>query len=835
MAWLLAVGLFVGGLSMGHSVAQSTANNSGSVGSAVAGLVLAQGSFLTDELQTTDNWEFFNGANGTVANGVLTVTAPTSDGIAMKLKESVWQALGNPTSYYVEMLIRPTSVPSGNKNLGIASNISSDNSKWYYAGFNANGRMQAGNNENLKEYQNSNDGTKLAGSDDFVYYKWRYEYHEGTINFFCNDLNMGRNPSSSGYYSGYDLANYQPGSNGTKLSYQGSIGIYSCGASFEIAAIRVGKLNENQTKLVLQSNTDKSLPLLWSKNLRLLNGTSATGIREDDTVSFTVKAFDASGTADTWTAVSSNPNVLAVTASGANEGVLILKGISVGTATVTVANASDPGSKRTLTYNVAEKFRYVNDSYIGLHTKVYPKIGTQAAYTDGELSIAFDSPPKIANSTGAIFIYKYDDLSTPVDTITFTNATESAFAGERGAVLNIGSQMVRIEGNKLYFTPHYGKLKFQTKYCVVIPNRIITGTIFGKNFTGFSPVNKSWSFTTKAEPVICGKIITVDGSPMSCAHFRTVQKALQYVSDNVASKDGAEIRIAPGTYRELLSVNKNVSFTLLGTGWAPWGRNVVIQYINGNNMNGTTLTRPVAYFNTTGTVKLLNLTLRNPEAKAVVAQAETLYFSNKAGHLIVQGCSFKSEQDTLQVNGYSWFKDCYIEGNTDYIWGSSVVALFENCYLKCISDGSIICHARCAQTSKGYVFLNCLIEAVTGTNYLARDMAGTESAYDNIAFVNCLIKGPGTLNWYNAFTPTPVGTAASSLVGWKYYHLNASTIKAYPVASDYDYELNPAEYKSDYSSRATILGRPTSSSGVWVNTNAWDPEANGPCNGNNTL
>lgn len=474
-------------------------------------------------------------------------------------------------------------------------------------------------------------------------------------------------------------------------------------------------------------------------------------------------------------------------------------------------------------------FKYGTDAYTGIDNKVYPNIGASAAYTDGELAITFDSAPTILNQTGEIYIYQCDNMSK-VDKINFSNATEEAFLSERGTALNIGTQMVRIDGNTLYFTPHFGKLSYGTKYCVVIPNEIISGTLNGKTFTGFSPTQKTWTFTTKAQPVISSKIITVDGSQSSTANFRTVQKALKYVSENSASMDGAVIQIAKGTYRELLSFKNNVSLTLEGMGNGTYGSDVVIQYINGNNMNGSTKTRPVVYFNTSGTVNLINITLKNPEAKSVVAQAETLYFTYpnapknvEVGRLIAKNCSFISQQDTLQVNGYNWFKNCYIEGNTDYIWGAPVVSLFENCSLKCVSDGSIICHARCNQESKGFVFLYCNIEAVTRTNYLARDMSGTESRYDNIAFINCTVSGSGTLNWKNDYAPTPVDTKASALEGWKYYGLKDSFSQTYAVTSDYDYELSSAEYEADYSSRATILGRPTSSSGAWVSTNAWSP------------
>ena len=39
--------------------------------------------------------------------------------------------------------------------------------------------------------------------------------------------------------------------------------------------------------------------------------------------------------------------------------------------------------------------------------------------------------------------------------------------------------------------------------------------------------------------------------------------------------------------------------------------------------------------------------------------------------------NFVSYQDTLQVKGYSWFYDCFVTGDVDFIWGSANAALFE--------------------------------------------------------------------------------------------------------------------------------------------------------------
>lgn len=78
-------------------------------------------------------------------------------------------------------------------------------------------------------------------------------------------------------------------------------------------------------------------------------------------------------------------------------------------------------------------------------------------------------------------------------------------------------------------------------------------------------------------------------------------------------------------------------------------------------------------------------------------------------------CQFLSSQDTLYTASDAYFKDCLIEGNTDYIFGSGN-AVFDGCQLrwKGYSEGSTagyITAARQELTEKGYLFRSCAVTA----------------------------------------------------------------------------------------------------------------------------
>jgi pectin methylesterase-like acyl-CoA thioesterase len=50
-------------------------------------------------------------------------------------------------------------------------------------------------------------------------------------------------------------------------------------------------------------------------------------------------------------------------------------------------------------------------------------------------------------------------------------------------------------------------------------------------------------------------------------------------------------------------------------------------------------------------------------------QAETIKQSGL--QCIMENCKFRSYQDTHCLNGQLYVKDCYIEGDTDYVWGTA--------------------------------------------------------------------------------------------------------------------------------------------------------------------
>ena len=104
-----------------------------------------------------------------------------------------------------------------------------------------------------------------------------------------------------------------------------------------------------------------------------------------------------------------------------------------------------------------------------------------------------------------------------------------------------------------------------------------------------------------------------------------------------------------------------------------------------------------------------NLTVENSagpvgQAIAISVIADRCSFFN---------CKFLGNQDTLYLAGENfrqYFRDCYIEGTTDFIFGEAT-ALFEQCIIRCKANSYITAASTPENVTYGFVFKDCTIDA----------------------------------------------------------------------------------------------------------------------------
>lgn len=452
----------------------------------------------------------------------------------------------------------------------------------------------------------------------------------------------------------------------------------------------------------------------------------------------------------------------------------------------------------------------------------FPADNATDAYADTDLIIAFDSAPTVSDS--AVVTIKSGD--TVIDTINAVDETLVSGNGN-GTIGKIGvrKQLMRVVDNYLIIKTHndssaYGLLADSTSYTVSVSG--VTGTI---NKTSASDVG--WSFKTKAAPSISGTEISAGHN--GTEDFYSVQGALNYVRKNGSAEDSYKINVSEGCYYERLFYNGAADITISGDSSDSENARGTKTRFYWNNFEGLSSgqsgarARAAFFFNGSANVNLRYLTMQNvanrsTDVKSGIAQAEALS-ADISGKLTAYQCSFASHQDTLYIGAKgnrSWFYDCYIEGDTDYIWGYGDVVLVEKCDLRCIRDTyvkdqkSYMFAARTYDTqevNKGFVLLDSKVTIDSGvTAYYGRNSGADTQA----TVMNNVFSGSGTLasNLWGSSAGTTLDVAGDPAIAYKdYQNYFGSTLVDVSSRQTNTFDLGERVAKREYNGRYAILNR----------------------------
>jgi len=204
-------------------------------------------------------------------------------------------------------------------------------------------------------------------------------------------------------------------------------------------------------------------------------------------------------------------------------------------------------------------------------------------------------------------------------------------------------------------------------------------------------------------------VVAADGS----GDFKSVQQAIDRVPDN--NQRRIVIRIKPGRYEEQIRVSSGKRFlTFRGDD----SQNTVLTYRLSAKEAGNTRLAFSTFVNAND-FRAENITFENSFGTG--SQAVALLID--ADRAVFQNCRFLGWQDTLFINGgRQFFKDCYIEGHVDFIFGSAK-AFFENCHIHSKGAGYVTAQFRTSDAEDtGFVFYRCkLTGSDTGNGvYLGR-------------------------------------------------------------------------------------------------------------------
>ncbi len=212
--------------------------------------------------------------------------------------------------------------------------------------------------------------------------------------------------------------------------------------------------------------------------------------------------------------------------------------------------------------------------------------------------------------------------------------------------------------------------------------------------------------TTGGNPAVCpagiAQTITVanDGS----GQFSTVQAAV----NSIASGSSARIRIdiKAGTYTEKLTIASRTNLCLVGAG----ATTTILSY-NDNNASVGSTSGSASVHISANDFSAANLTIQNSFGTG--SQAVALRTTGQRQQFL--NCRFVGYQDTLYTHsGTQYFRNCYVQGNTDYVFGGAT-AVLENCEVRNVEGGSAVAAPSTDMGAPyGIVFLGGKFTAASG-------------------------------------------------------------------------------------------------------------------------
>lgn len=279
--------------------------------------------------------------------------------------------------------------------------------------------------------------------------------------------------------------------------------------------------------------------------------------------------------------------------------------------------------------------------------------------------------------------------------------------------------------------------------------------------------------------------------------FKTIQEAVDAAENDLDSKTKIIIRkgiyrekiIVPATKGAILFEGENASETII----------VNDDYASKKNADGkqigTTGSSTISIFSDNFSAN--NITFQNDAGK--VGQAVAVLITGDRA--IFENCRFLGFQDTLYLKGEQdvlipkrdirhYFKNCYIEETTDFIFGAAT-AVFKSCIIYAKESATYVTAASTPQGKRfGFVFIDCKItgDAKPQSVYLGRPWRPfAKTVFINTEISN-IIKPEGWHNWnkpdaekttfYGEYKSKGIGANPEKRVFWS-HQLSKNQLRDY--------------------------------------------------------
>ncbi len=352
-------------------------------------------------------------------------------------------------------------------------------------------------------------------------------------------------------------------------------------------------------------------------------------------------------------------------------------------------------------------------------------------------------------------------------------------------------------------------LQPNTKYYVRAYATNGLGTAYG------SEVN----FTTQQIAPDVVKVVAKEGGDYS-----TVQAAFDAVPSNYTGK--YFIYVKKGIYKEKITLaSGKVNVVLVGEN----RDSTILTYDDyaGKPGLGTSTSQSVAIDANDFTA--MNITFQNTvQNDGSVANQQAVALRVNGDRQAYYNCKLLGFQDTYYTWGGSgvgrtYHKNCYIEGNVDFIFGRNIV-LFDSCTLYINRNGATITAASTEPLSKfGYVFTNCTISsAAVGFNgaaittfYLGRPWQSAPRTVFINTYQPATLNSAGWLSWnvtpalYAEYKCTGPGFLPAQRVAWS-SQLTDSAAATYTMQNIFGKNSHSPAFTDDWIPVQPAFNPPTS-------------------------
>ncbi|XP_058086827.1 probable pectinesterase 68 [Magnolia sinica] len=249
-------------------------------------------------------------------------------------------------------------------------------------------------------------------------------------------------------------------------------------------------------------------------------------------------------------------------------------------------------------------------------------------------------------------------------------------------------------------------------------------------------------------PIGC-RVITVDSHGFG--DFLYVQAAIESVAEN--NRENVIIQINAGCYLEKVVIPPTKPYiTFQGAGRdvtvIEWHDRASDRGPNGQQLR-TYNTASVTVFANYFTARNISFKNTAPAPMPGVEGSQAAAFRISGDKAYFSGCGFYGAQDTLCDDaGRHYFKECYIEGSIDFIFGNGR-SMYKDCELHSIATtfGSIAAQDRRSPYQKtGFAFLHCRVTG-TGPLYVGRAMGQYSRIVYSYTYFDDVVAPGGWDDW----------------------------------------------------------------------------------------